>query len=258
MAELLPKNGIQMVYGNFEDLPDLLRPHGAFVSLAHANRSTSHLEDYYYAQAVGTLACYLRPGGLIVDDGFRESYSFFCRIKVLRHLAKQLGESYFIGLIGDDSGPKSAIISRRRTDGSHFFDENRSTLLEPKGQLVPLIDYERTWPRHALRNLAIGHVKEYVFNQQRSEVIRGNVSPNEAYESVVHHPLFVDIAVRMTNEMEQMGLPKKTTFESILQVITGPIVRRSPGRRKRRKTLPEEKRWLRELVLRYVGKYQQK
>jgi hypothetical protein len=168
--ELLGTTGKRdILYGDFKDMPSLLGNTGPFVTFAYSVKGFSHLEDYDYGVAMNEVAARLVPGGILIDDGVVESYTWHHRIWQLRELQKNLGgdSKYRIYLIGNDQGPMSAVLQRGVPIGKS--DQCVFSLSEiinncPDSKVVNLKNYEKVWPMAALGNKITKRIKDQLLH----------------------------------------------------------------------------------------------
>jgi len=163
MNALLDLGQRDILFGDFKDMPSFLEKAGAFITFAYSVKGFSHLEDFDYGVAFNEVAARLAPGGILIDDGVVESYTWHQRIQVLRDVQKNLGNDYRFYLIGDQERPLSVIVQRgiRNRTGDHCdFSLSEITKNCPKSKVVNLKNYETVWPEAALRNRITLRIKE--------------------------------------------------------------------------------------------------
>lgn len=153
---IYPQN---VIPGKFEEVDDVFPKSWPF-TLIHSFRSSSHLDDEAYIQFMKTLCLKLVPGGILIDDGMRQSYTRFERIKELQELQNALGEEFRFEIITDGDKPKSILIQRcvKKTDGSKVFFRNSvhgQGLLQAGHHTLPLNEYEKRWPERTNQNETI-------------------------------------------------------------------------------------------------------
>lgn len=162
MNALLDLGKNDILFGDFKDMPKLLENAGAFVTFAYSVKGFSHLEDYDYGVAFNEVAARLVPGGILIDDGVVESYTWHQRIQPLRDVQRNLGNDYRFYLIGNEEKPISVIVQRGIPGhkGDHCdFSLPEITKNCVGSKVVSLKNYETVWPEAALRNRITEHIK---------------------------------------------------------------------------------------------------
>lgn len=170
--------GQNVIFGRFEDFDNVF-PAEPSIDLGHSVRGTSHLDDKYYISLMGLVASRLKPGGIYIDDGIRESYTRFLRInKIIPHgglidLETKLGPEFRLFIVISDDNPKSLYIERGLPleDGTFAFfsDYAKSTLALPGSELCSLNDFYHRMPEVIFRNQVLDRVKRVFVTQTLAE-----------------------------------------------------------------------------------------
>lgn len=153
-----------VVLGDFADFKTVMPDAPAF-DWVRSWRASSHADDEQYAELIEACAYRLKPGGIITEDGKRESYTRFERVEQLQALQKKLGGEYRVSLIAKANGPSGVLIERAvvRKDGETiFFSEKKGKkLLRQDVQLVPVDIFAARWPEMLVRNEMISRFRHY-------------------------------------------------------------------------------------------------
>ncbi len=175
MNEILGLKSRDMIFGDFRDMPELLKDCDNFITFAYSVKGFSHLEDFDYGVAFNEVAARLHPGGILIDDGVVESHTWAQRIHELREVYRNLGANgqYRIYLIGNEKGPMSVVCQRgvpKEKGGYHFTIPEGLRVLKEKKRPLTIINvggrknktYEQLWSKAALRNKLTHHIKNRI------------------------------------------------------------------------------------------------
>lgn len=173
-----------VVIGDFDEFGEIL-PKKPMFNLAHAFRSSSHAEDGNYREITAEVAKRLRPGGIIVEEGFSESYTRYDRIKELLAIQESLGPEYRMRFIANNEGPRSVLIERAITkEGGErvFFADCCGERLKLEGhRYVPLEEYSSEWPERAFKNGIVRMLRKKLIERT---VIDGTIGEAERWRRV--------------------------------------------------------------------------
>jgi hypothetical protein len=171
-----------VILGGFEKFAERFPEAPAF-NFVHSFRASSHAEDPLYKDLNTQVAKRLKPGGIIIEDGKRESYTRYERINELMALQNELGPEYRVGVIADKEGAKSVLVQRAIicSDGTNkfFADEYGDRILCEGCFYVPIQDFSSEWPEVIFRNEIIKRLKELFINS-----ILEDLEPGERYKAV--------------------------------------------------------------------------
>lgn len=144
-----------VIFGKFKEFGDLFPDKPTF-DFVHSKRATSHAENHVYKKLMGQVARRLKPGGIMIEDGKRESYTREERIDELVTLQKELGPEYKVGVIADGERTKSVLIQRAITkpDGEMVFfaDSYSGKLIKAEHDYCPIEECAARWPEVIFRN----------------------------------------------------------------------------------------------------------
>lgn len=132
------------VYGKFQNISDFV-PEKA-ITLAISCRGDSHLNDDDYFRLVYNSLVFLKPGGVYLSDGVRESYTRVLRYDRILALIQDLKGQFraFAVVNRSDQQPFSLYMERGVFDGKgyHFLpDEELAKCFDiSEVELVPLAD----------------------------------------------------------------------------------------------------------------------
>lgn len=151
-----------VILGDFSEFKTIM-PEDPTFDWVRSWRASSHANDTQYAELMYECAKRLKSGGIITEDGQRESYTRFERTQELQDLQKKLGNQYQIRLIVTAKGPVGVLIERAivKGDGEFIFfsEEKGKQLLRKDASLMPVDMFETAWPKMAVRNEIIRRLK---------------------------------------------------------------------------------------------------
>lgn len=151
-----------VILGDFAEFKNII-PQSPTFDWVRSWRASSHANDTQYAELMYECANRLKPGGIITEDGKRESYTRFERIQELRDLQDNLGYEYQVSLIAKSKGPVGVLIERavkNRYGELVFFSEQKGQQLMREGaSLIPVDEFATRWPEMEVRNQIIGRLK---------------------------------------------------------------------------------------------------
>lgn len=132
------------VYGKFQSISDFV-PEKA-ITLVFSCRGDSHLQDEEYFRLVYNALAFLKPGGIYLSDGVRESYTRILRFDRALALVQDLKGQFRAFAVVDKTSqqPLSLYMERGVFDGKdyHFIpeDELAKCFDSSEVELVPLAD----------------------------------------------------------------------------------------------------------------------
>lgn len=150
-----------VILGYFEEFGEIFPEGEASFAFVHSYRATSHAEDSVYQDLILQAAKRLKPGGIIIEDGKRESYTRFERLEELKHveellkLQAQLGPEYRIKVISDGQKSKSVVLERaviQPDDRKVFFSDNNDILRGQELNYIPLEQFASQSVKIIFRN----------------------------------------------------------------------------------------------------------
>ncbi len=151
-----------VILGDFAEFAKIM-PDDKTFDWVRSWRASSHANDTQYAELMHECAKRLKPGGIITEDGKRESYTRFERMKQLEELQKNLGNRYRVSLIAKAKGPVGVLIERaiEKSDGEivFFSDQKGGELMRDDASLIQVDVFAARWPEMAVRNEIIGRLK---------------------------------------------------------------------------------------------------
>ena len=185
-----------VILGDFADFKKTM-PDVPTFDWVRSCRASSHADDKQYADLIEECAYLLKPGGIITEDGKRESYTRFERVEQLQALQRKLGGEYRVNLIAKPNGPSAVLIERAvvRKDGETvFFSEQKGRqFLRDDVQLVPVDMFAARWPEMVVRNILIERFRSLfissVIRDCGSEEAKGRIYRGRMEFSNLHHPL---------------------------------------------------------------------
>lgn len=220
-----------MIFGDFRDMPELLKNCGNFITFAYSVKGDSHLEDYDYGVAFNEVAARLLPGGILINDGVVESHTWSHRIHELREALRNLNfgknGQYRIYLIGNQKGPVSVACQRGVPNGLGGYGFTLSEGIELRDEepmkLINLGDrkkrsYEAAWPEAALRNKLIYHIKDLITDALVNGIVdkKLRLECTETWRQTtlkVIDPLFNDIFDRIVASWKNQSKHRGGSFD---------------------------------------------
>ncbi|MBI2639129.1 hypothetical protein HYW83_06095 [Candidatus Peregrinibacteria bacterium] len=169
-----------VILGKFEEFGQLVEEK-PLLDMVNCFRASSHLEDAAYETLMESFCRRLKPGGIILDDGMRESYTRYERIEIWQRLQQKLGPQYRVEVICSAAGPRSILVQRciAGEDGSFaFFNAaEKAELLRSGCSGVPIDEYATSWPERVLRSQIMGELRRILID---STLITGDSEADRA------------------------------------------------------------------------------
>ena len=114
-------------------------------------RWSSHIDNIAYKNLLRSSCKKLKPGGIIIDDGIRRSYTRECRWREMIELASELGEDYKFHFIKSSNWDILSVFIQRvainsKWDKVHLTpQEIRENITGPEGWIaVPIQNYAKS------------------------------------------------------------------------------------------------------------------
>lgn len=225
-----------VVLGDFADFKTVMPDAPAF-DWVRSWRASSHADDEQYAELIEACAYRLKPGGIITEDGKRESYTRFERIEQLQALQKKLGGEYRVSLIAKANGPSGVLIERavvRKNGETVFFSEEKGKqLLRENVQLVPVDMFAARWPEMLVRNEIVRRFRYYfidsILQDCRPEETRKRTYQGRMQFRDLHAPLDKCLEDNFFNSEEwnekiKNKVPGDSEYDEYIERIWGAVV----------------------------------
>lgn len=207
-----------VVLGDFSEF-DTVMPKGGTFAFIHSYRALSHAEDNDYEAVTYQAAQRLIPGGIMLEDGRRESYTRYERFNALLRLQSLLGDDYKISIITRDGQNEAqfatTLIERAiEVDGEKVFfsDSNRHNLLLQGHRLCDLKTAMELDPSYIFRNLVLGKVREVFLDVPMSGFTipkrRGVITPLRMRFRDLHPQIDAELAKIFEGEQPSIEWPE--------------------------------------------------
>lgn len=137
LARKIPTDFHNVILGLFQTIDTQIAVEPLW-NIASFCRSTSHLTNDEYREFMGKSCRYLKPGGIILDDGILESQTRDLRLQEILDIKAGLGDEFNFWVIKDKESPRISLLIQRGfphiqgTSGYRFFDTKHLNLLISK------------------------------------------------------------------------------------------------------------------------------
>ena len=102
-----------ILVGKFQDFDTIFHGSEPRFHMITSVRGDSHIDNIAYKNLIRSSCKKLKPGGIVISDGIRRSYTRECRWKEMHDLASELGDDYRFYFIKSSSGDILSVFIQR-------------------------------------------------------------------------------------------------------------------------------------------------